>query len=295
MMNTVKTGSGNTERSKMGKENMKYAATVVGMLAVTGIAPAMALQVLDAVDHAELTAVISTSQVSRIALVEDRIERVVRGPDGFELEHDPHRGDIYLKPQNRLGREAWEMQEERGHPGVPGKSDRELEKTLFIGTEKGFTYRLKLKVENRDSAQILIRSSQAQSAGAGETPEDERSGWTSDPRIGELTALVRAVANRTPISGYSITTGGWTGIQENGLSVVEVWRGPRFTAEVVEMFGTEVEKTDAGVLAERLGEDRGGIAAAWIAESGTGYRDGRLAVIVGMTGAGIPRHARTTE
>ena len=81
----------------------------------------------------------------------------------------------------------------------------------------------------------------------------------------------------------------------NGLSVVEVWRGPRFTAEVVEMFGSEVEKTDAGGLAERLGEDRGGIAAAWVAESGIGHGDGRLAVIVRMTGAGLPRHAQTME
>ncbi|MDE0282051.1 MAG: type-F conjugative transfer system secretin TraK [Gammaproteobacteria bacterium] len=274
---------------------LKLIKTVVGMLAVTCMAPAMALQVLDAVDHAELTAVVSASHVSRIALVEDRIERVVRGPDGFELEHDPHRGDIYLKPQNRLGREAWEFQEERGHPGVPGIPDPELEKTLFIGTEKGFTYRLKLKVEDRDSAQILIRSSQARSAGAGEAPKDERTGWQSDPRIGELTGLVRAVANRTPISGYSIAKGGWVDTHVNGLSVVEVWRGPRFTAEVVEMAGTELETTDAGGLAERLGARGLSVAAAWIVEPGTGHRGGRLAVIVRMTGAGLSRHAQTME
>ena len=277
---------------------LKLIKTVVGMLAVTCMAPAMALQVLDAVDHAELTAVVSASHVSRIALVEDRIERVVRGPDGFELEHDPNRGDIYLKPLRGAGSETWEMREERGHPGVPGIPDPELEKTLFIGTEKGFTYRLKLKVEDRDSAQILIRSSRAPSAGAGEIRESgpgRGQGGPSDPRIAELAALVRAVANRTPLSGYSITTAGWTGIQVNGLSVVEVWRGPRFTAEVVEMAGTEPETTDAGALAERLGARGRSVAAAWVAESGTGHGDGRLAVIVGMTGAGLPRHARTTE
>ena len=300
MTNRVKTDCMNQKRKKM--LNMKLKKTMVGLLMVKLTTPAMALQVLDAVDHAELEGVISSSQVSRIALAHDRIERVVRGPDGFELEHDPHRGDIYLKPSfmplRGPGSESWEMQEEQGHPGVPGTPDPELEKTLFIGTEKGFTYRLKLKVEDRDSAQILIRSSQARSAGAGEIRESgpgRGQGGPSDPRIAELTALVRAVANRTPISSYSITRGGSIGLHANGLSVVEVWRGPRFTAEVVEMAGTEPEKTDAGVLAERLGGMGRSVAAAWIVEPGTGHGDGRLAVIVGMTGAGLPRHARTTE
>lgn len=274
---------------------LKSRKTVVGLLMVKLASPAMALQVLDAVDHAELTAVISNFHVSRIALVDDRIERVVRGPDGFELEHDPHRGDVYLKPQIQPGRGAWEVWEEQGHPGVPGKPDTEPEKTLFIGTEKGFTYRLKLKVEDRDSAQILIRSSQARSAGAGETPEDERTRQRGDLHIGELTALVRAVANRNPLPGYSITTGGSTDMHAAGLSAVEVWRGPRFTAEVVGLFGTEPETTDAGVLADRLGASGRSVAAAWMAEPGTGHGDGSLAVIVRMTGAGLPRHARTTE
>ena len=122
----MKTGFMNPKRKMMLK--LKMNKTVVGLLMVTLTSPAMALQVLDAVDHAELTAVISNSHVSRIALVDDRIERVVRGPDGFELEHDPHRGDVYLKPQIQPGREAWEMWEETGHPGVPGQPATELEK-----------------------------------------------------------------------------------------------------------------------------------------------------------------------
>lgn len=297
MMNTVKTGSMNQKRKKM--LNMKMKTTLAALLILKLTTPAMALQVLDAVDHAELEAVISSSQVSRIALVDDRIERVVRGPDGFELEHDPHRGDIYLKPSFKplrgAGSEARKNGEEQGHPGVPARPAAEPERTLFIGTEKGFTYRLKLKVEDRDSAQILIRSFQVQSAGAGETLADEKSRRRGDPRIGELTALVRAVANRTPISSYSIATGGWADTHVNGLSVVEVWRGPRFTAEVVELVGTELEMTDAGVLAERFGARGRNVAAAWVAEPGTGYRDGRLAVIVGMTGSGRKRYAQTME
>ena len=81
----------------------------------------------------------------------------------------------------------------------------------------------------------------------------------------------------------------------NGLSVVEVWRGPRFTAEVVELVGTEPEITDAGVLAERFGARGRSVAAAWVADSGMGYPFRRLAVIVGMTGAGLPGYAQTME
>ncbi|MDE0715723.1 MAG: hypothetical protein OXI10_12785, partial [Gammaproteobacteria bacterium] len=63
----------NQKRKKMLK--LKIKKSVVGVLLMTFVSPAMALQVLDAVDHAELEAVVSASQVSRIALAHDRIER----------------------------------------------------------------------------------------------------------------------------------------------------------------------------------------------------------------------------
>ena len=59
---------------------------------------APAMQILDAMDHAELEAEISDRAVSRITLAGDRIARVIRGPDGFVVEHDAARGDVYLRP-----------------------------------------------------------------------------------------------------------------------------------------------------------------------------------------------------
>ena len=61
-------------------------------------APAAGMQILDAADHAELSAEISGTAVNRIALDGDRIARVVRAPGGFAIEHDPARGDLYLRP-----------------------------------------------------------------------------------------------------------------------------------------------------------------------------------------------------
>ena len=115
---------------------------VLAMGALTGPGPALAMQILDAADHAELAAEISAANVNRIALSHDRIARVVRSPDGFAVEHDARSGDLYLRP---LTAEA----------AAPDPV------TLFIGTEKGFTYRLTLIPAARDSAQILIRNADA--------------------------------------------------------------------------------------------------------------------------------------
>ena len=104
------------------------------------------MQILDAADHAELAAEISATNVNRIALHGDRIAKVVRAPDGFEVEHDARSGDLYLRPSV---------------PGAAGAVRAGDSVTLFIGTEKGFTYRLTLTPAVRDSAQILIRNGAA--------------------------------------------------------------------------------------------------------------------------------------
>ena len=71
---------------------------MLAMGALAAPAPVLAMQILDAADHAELTAQISAAQVSRIALAADRIAKVVRAPNGFAVEHDARSGDLYLKP-----------------------------------------------------------------------------------------------------------------------------------------------------------------------------------------------------
>ena len=62
-------------------------------------APAWALQILEASDHAELVAEISDSDVNRIALDGDRVSRVIQSPGGYTVEHDAVRGDLYLYPE----------------------------------------------------------------------------------------------------------------------------------------------------------------------------------------------------
>ena len=272
------------------------------LLLTVAATQAHALQVLDAVDHAELEAEVSARSVNRIALENDRIERVIRGPDGFQVEHDPNRGDIYLKPQHLAVGDMVEVEAEKewGPPGMLGGAvptsgestdvaGEAGKKTLFLGSEKGFTYRLTLKVKDRDSAQILIRNPDlfhAHAVGVGGRADGRRkgeAGETGDTHIGELTELVRAVVNRKPLPGFSIFPGGGEKTHAAGLSVVEVWQGPGLSAQVVELVGApypEPEKTDAGVLAEWFGNDGPAVAAAWLSEPGAAPNGGRMGVVV---------------
>ena len=264
---------------------------------------AQALLVLDAVDHAELEAEVSATSVNRIALENDRIERVIRGPDGFQVEHDPTRGDIFLKPSFKpqdfavgesLGREGWGS---AGMPvgAVPASGDSANskaeagKKTLFLGSERGFTYRLTLKVVDRGSAQILIRNPDlfhAQAAGAGGRSDGGRTvgaGEKGDTHIGELTELVRAVVNRRPLPGFSIFPGGGEKTHAAELSVVEIWQGSGLTAQVIELAegsDPEPEITGAGRLAEWIGNDGPAVAAAWLSAPGAAPRGGRMGVVI---------------
>ena len=132
-------------RGKTGTLSAAAGMLAAHLIYVAAAGPASAMQILDAADHAELAAEVSATGVNRIALSHDRIRRVIRAPGGFEAEHDPETGDLYLRPVA---------------PGEPETTDG-APVTLFLGTEKGFTYRLTLTPSDRDSAQILIRNGAA--------------------------------------------------------------------------------------------------------------------------------------
>ena len=240
----------------------------MGALGVS--APAAAMQILDAADHAELAAEISATGINRIALSGDRIAKVVRSPDGFAFEHDAASGDLYLRP---VAAEAGE------HDPV----------TLFVGTEKGFTYRLTLTPAARDSAQILIRNAEAL-PGGGETAT-AASATKSDPHVAALVRLVRAVARRDLLPGYAVHAGGES--LQPGLRLIETWRGPRFAALVFEAARPASNGADgtaglAGTIGSLPGV--GPVAALWLALPATGPSDGRLGVaVVETAGAGDPR------
>ena len=239
---------------------------IVALAALVAPAPALAMHILDAADHAELAAEISATNVNRIALAGDRIARVVRSSDGFAVEHDAASGDLYLRP---VAAEAAE------HDPV----------TLFIGTERGFTYRLTLTPSDRDSAQILIRNAAALPGAAVADPV------AGGPHVAALVRLVRAVARRDLLPGYAVHAGGEA--LQPGLTLIETWRGPRFAALVFEAARPASDDAEgAAGLAGTIGilPGIGPVAALWLAPPATGPSGGRLGVaVVGAAGAGDRR------
>ena len=226
------------------------------------------MQILDAADHAELAAEISATGVNRIALSGDRIAKVVRSPDGFAVEHDAASGDLYLRP---VAAEAAE------HDPV----------TLFVGTERGFTYRLTLTPSDRDSAQILIRNAAALPGNAGVADPACRPIPTSRRWCGWCAPSPGAICCRaTP----SMRAGKPL---QPGLTLIETWRGPRLAALVFE--AARPASKDAGGAAGLAGTigslpGVGPVAALWLAPPATGPSGGRLGVaVVETAGAGGPQ------
>ena len=223
--------------------------------------PAAAIQTLEAADHAELKAAVSATGVSRVALADDRIRRIIRSPGGFDVEHDAASGDVYLRPLDAPD-PAWDER-----PVDP------LPLTLFLGTERGFTYRLTLIPDERPSAQVLIRNAATAAGLATQAPGVA----PRDARVAELVRLVRASARREALPGYLVEAAR----SGRGLRIIETWRGTRFTAHVL----AAGPDTEAGRLAARFGT---GVAAVWVAlPPGSAARE-RIAVVVtepGRTGA----------
>lgn len=239
------------------------ASLLLFLFAAGGIAePASAAEpsatrILDAQDHAELDAGIAMDGVVRVALLDDRIARVIHAREGVSVEHDPDEGDIYIRlPEDGAG-EAGSF-------------------ALFVGSEKGFTYRLTLAPVPDGSAQLLIRNP-ATARGAADA-----AGAGGDTRITDITALIRAVASRELLAGYRIDRNSEQKLEEDGGAVLEVWRGMRREAWLLAL-----DETEASLDAQALAADFGpGVVAAWIDDAE--LAGARLAVIV-REGAGDDR------
>ena len=236
------------DRTARPPEGRAASLAAVFVIAALLPAPAAAIQTLEAMDHAELEAAISATGVSRVALADDRIRRVIRSPGGFDVEHDAASGDLYLRPAEGQGPDA--------DPGTA------LPITLFLGTERGFTYRLTLTPDARPSAQVLIRN-----AAASDAMGQAAAGPTHDARVAELVRLVRAAARREILPGYVVDS------NPSGRRAIETWRGARFVAHVLQA----TPDADAAALAERFGT---GVAAVWVAAARDRVPRERTAVVV---------------
>ena len=223
-------------------------------------------KVLDARDHAELRAEIQKDGLVRVALLRDRIARVIHGPDvSFGVEHDTRAGDIYLRwlPQSAETAESFE-------PAAQLAPEK-----LFIGSERGFTYALSLTPVAGGAAQLLIRNP------AIDNPGEPSAAMGGDAHVSEIADLLRAVVSRKPPPGFWVEPGGRETVSPPGATLLESWRGPRWEVLVLSLAisarrtpGTHAAD-GAADLAARFGP---GVLAAWIDEAAA--PGPRLAVIV---------------
>ena len=270
-----------------------FAASVVETaLAAQNQAP----RVVTAADHAELRADIAQNGVVRVALLKDRIDRVVHAPGIWRVEHDTGAGDVFIRrlPQSTDTVEPAEAAE------------------FFIGSEQGFTYSLKLRPVAGGASQLLIRNPAIEDAENAEDATSIAARMTGDAHVADVVALIRAVANREPLPGFLVERNGRAGqfeqdieaasppetelaspgsdaLSQEGLALLEVWRGARIEALVLSLgsalvsapahpIGRRENPVDAKTLASLFAP---GVLAAWIDDEDTqNTQNTRIAVIV---------------
>ena len=287
--------------------NGRTACLGIVLILYMGLPPAgHALQILEGADHAELEAEISATALNRVALENDRIARVMQAPGGLLVEHDPVRGDIYVSAVAPAGAGA----------GRSDSGQRAVRRplTLYLGTERGLTYRLSLRAVERDSAQILIRNAAA-GAGLAHGEGIAGAGAPGDAYASDLVELIRAAASNAPPPGYGIEPGPADGTPGDGgpavgrlsdgrladdspaarsasaggqgmpVSLIETWRGRRYRVRVLRVAaGADL---DAQALAAGSGA---GVLAAWVSEGTVNIGGERRAAVVELNdGAGTDR------
>ena len=253
-------------------------------------------RVVTAADHAELRADIAQNGVVRVALLKDRIDRVVHAPGVWRVEHDTGAGDVFIR---RLPQSTETVE--------PVESAEAAE--FFIGSEQGFTYSLKLRPVAGGASQLLIRNPAIEDAQSAAGATSIASRMTGDAHVTDIVALIRAVANREPLPGFLVervervgqaeqgiepglspeteeASPGSDALSQQGLALLEVWRGARIEALVLGLspalfpapaypIGPRETPVDAKTLASLFAP---GVLAAWIDDKDT--QNTRIAVIV---------------
>ncbi len=201
------------------------------ILLITSTAQAAQLRIAE--NDAEIVAIISAKEVSRIALEGDRIISLATVPRGFSIDHDEVTGDLFLVP-------------------IPG-STLKHPINLFITSEQGFSYQLLLEPRDLPSEQIIIRNARPPKA----TPVP------SSPRREELGRLMKAAITGELIDDYKRAAAKASSPIANRADIVgiEVWQGVVFEAtRVKSITGQSLPAADS------LAPDA---AAVWVAKDGS--------------------------
>lgn len=129
-------------------------------------------------DNGEIKAFVSTHELTRIAIENDRIQNV-RGPDGaYQIKADPNQGAIFIQPTADFQKKTF---------------------TIFLATEQNHNYVLELMPRDQNADMILLKPRGLKN------PLAKR--WeTTSPYIEAITQLMKSMIYQDTLEGYAIET-----------------------------------------------------------------------------------------
>jgi conjugal transfer pilus assembly protein TraK len=147
---------------------------LIGVASLMCFHSCFSLQIKPIADNGATTAVISTNELTRIAVDQDRIVRV-RGLEGiYDMKNDLAQGAIFIRPL-----------EEQKKPF-----------TLFLATEHNRNYVLHLTPQEQSADTILLKPK--------EIPREKSKKWEDSlPYIKTMTSLIAAMMKDNAPPGYT--------------------------------------------------------------------------------------------
>ncbi len=172
--------------------------------------PALCLaeQRLGVSDGKPLSAIVSTKALNRIAIEGDRITSVKGISGQFQMDKDQQQGQIFIQPT---------------------VVDNSEPVHLFLTTEKGFTYSLKLETHDLAAENIILVPSGQHSAVAK---------WEkSNPYDVIISSIVKALNNGAELEGFIAEDYKKSLPRVHGVTVTlkKVYRGDRLQGELYEI------------------------------------------------------------
>lgn len=150
----------------------KYLLTLVLVLPL----PAFALQFKPALDNDTLTAQISNKELNRISVAGDRIQHMRGASGAYIYKNDNQQGEVYIQPTDFYLHKSF---------------------SVFITTEQGKNYTLRLIPKNMAADTILIEPRDANRRAADQ--------WERGaPYTEALTRLIAAMVNHIAPDGYAV-------------------------------------------------------------------------------------------
>ncbi|MEE4208886.1 MAG: type-F conjugative transfer system secretin TraK [Parvularcula sp.] len=201
---------------------------------------ALADESILAVDNGEVRCKASKTDLTRIALKDDRFVSVSRvqsgvGEQDFSIVHEPNRGDIYISVPEGYTR-----------PNI----------SFFGTTQKGFVYKFDCQVGGDKAVQVFIGNADVENPAP--APETLAAyGSLQERAVG----LVRSMFEQRPVIGFEISDAPRAPVNVGDLKVqlMTEYRSPTMTGKVL-----RIENTGASpmVLGEHLIAGDGAIAIA---------------------------------